>query len=80
VAIATTGLNIDKVNLTFERTESEVVDDIIQKASAGTCLVDLGLISRLEQQWPVRFLEEDLEETVNNKRISSLVVPLTEAV
>jgi hypothetical protein len=79
-AVATTGNNIDRLNLTFERLYSEIADDIIQKASAATCLLDVGLPNYPEQQWPVRCLEEDLEETFSNKNLSSIGVPLTEVV
>jgi hypothetical protein len=80
VAVATTGLNVDVIALTFERINTEFADDVIQKTLTAPCLFDLGLPNYPHQQWPVRCIEEDLEEAFNNKNISSIDIPLMEVV
>jgi hypothetical protein len=78
-AVATTGANRDRIDFTLDRQYTEVADDLVQRTSAGTCLVDLQLPFYPEQQWPVRCLEEDLEENFNRKTLSTLQIPLMEA-
>lgn len=80
VAQASTGMNVDRINLSFPRQASESVDDLVQRASVASCVLDLGLPLYPEQVWPVRCPEASLDESFNRKTISSIGVPLLEIV
>lgn len=80
VAAAETGLRSDRLDLSFLRKDTESVDDFIQRATAGTVLLDMGVSPYPEQQWPVRCVEQDLDETFTRPRESSITVPLVEVV
>jgi hypothetical protein len=80
-ATAKTGPNVDRLELSFgRRLYTELVDDLVEKASAGTCWVDLQLPNYPEQQWPVRIIDDELPETFDTKPTSTLKVALTEVV
>lgn len=63
VAVASTGQNVDLIELSFVNQASELVDDFVQRASAGTVWLDMGVPSMFpEQQWPVRMVTDAITE------------------
>lgn len=77
-ATATTGPNVDRIELSFPRQNTELIDDLVQKPTAGTCWLDMGLPNYPEQQWPVRCLASNVNETFTKKNLSTLLVSLKE--
>lgn len=76
---ASTGASIDRIELRFgRRRATELLDYVIQLPTTGTCFLNLELPDYPEQQWPVRLLEEDIEETFDAKKLSTTNVPFTE--
>jgi hypothetical protein len=78
-AVAKTGLNVDRIEFSVGRLNTELLDDVVQKCSAATCLLDLQLPNFPHQQWPVRLLDETLDESYQ-KIMASGSVPLVEVV
>ena len=78
VATAVTGANVDRIELNFPRQDTESVDEIIQRASAGTCWMDMVRSNYPEQQWPVRCVDADIEETFSARNISANAIALRE--
>jgi hypothetical protein len=79
-AVASTGANFDRIDFQFTRKNTESIDELIQRSAAGTCLIDMELPNYPEQVWPVRCLEEELEEVFAKKNVSTISVPLKEMV
>lgn len=59
-AVASTGNNIDRIELRVPRWNTEAADDYVQRPAAGSILLDLEEPNYPEQQWPVRLLEEQI--------------------
>lgn len=78
-AAASTGPNVDRVELTLDRQSIELADDLVQRTTAGTCVLDLELSRYPEQLWPVRCVEQDLSENFRAKVLSSIVLPFSES-
>lgn len=79
IAMASTGMNLDRIALSFgNRLPTETLDEFIARTTSGTCWLNMELSDYPEQQWPVRFLEEDAEEVFARKKLSSTDVVLTE--
>lgn len=79
-ATARTGHHIDRIDFSVGRLNTELLDDVVQKCDAATCLLDLGLSATFpEQQWPVRLVADSMDETYQ-KLMASGTVPLLEVV
>lgn len=78
-AVSKTGFNVDTVDFTVGRLNTELLDDVVQKCSAGTCWLDLQLPNFPHQQWPLRLITDELDETYQ-KNMASGTVPLVEVV
>jgi hypothetical protein len=79
-SIARSGLNIDRIALTFKRKDIESFDPLIQQATAGTCAFDLELANYPEGVWPVRCLDDEVGEDFIAPTTSTIQVNLTEVV
>lgn len=79
-AVATTGNNIDVIEFSVPRFNAESADDFIQRAAAGSIVLDLEEPNYPEQQWPVRLLVDNIAETFDSTLHSSMPLSFQEIV
>jgi hypothetical protein len=79
-AIASTGPGFHAIQLPFKPTDAQSLEETVRRARAGIVLLDLELANYPAQVWPVRHLEEEIDEGFEIPKESDVVLNLKEVV
>jgi hypothetical protein len=78
LAVAATGIGFHEIELPFEPTDAEDLEPLVRYARAGVVLLELGLANYPWQVWPVRYVEDELEERYGQPKLSQLALKFLE--
>lgn len=79
-AVARTGLDIDRIEMTFERKFSSSLRELITRPSAATCWFETMNAEYPEQAWPVKLRDRDIEEVYFKVHKAQRTIALGEVV
>lgn len=80
VATAGTGVNVDRIELPFDRKYDKSLTDLIRRTRAAPCLFKTENANYPWQMWPVRLRERNVEESYYKVQKAQRVITLTEVV